>query len=234
MFALVLWSNGWLRNRGFWLFAAALLIVDAFSLTPGLGGIFLATGYFLHERSKAGSNHSVGRLSFLSGLLIAAAFLVVTSISLFTYDPSGNQDTLLDRGIVPSVRVYAWRSALATFLDKPLLGHGVGMPVANAAFTDPSGEGHLLTDAHNTYLSVLGETGLVGFVTFMTIVCFAVVGLIRWKPDSEAMKTIRLCLLLAMLDAFFYQSLTGSYEDTRHLWVLFGMAAVAGQTKLES
>src|SRR5204863_5809010 len=118
--------------------------------------------------------------------------------------------------IVPSVRVYAWRSALETFLHRPLFGRGVGMPVANAVFTDPSGEGHLLTDAHNTYLSVLGETGLLGFVSFLSIVCFAAVNLICWKPDSDAEKIIRLCVLLAMLDAFFYQSLIGSYEDMRH------------------
>jgi putative inorganic carbon (hco3(-)) transporter len=228
MFSLALWSNGWPRTRVFLLFASALLIVDAFTLTPGLGGIFLVSGYFFKEKLKSGSKPIFGHLAFVSGLLVAAAFFFVTSISLFSYDSSGTQDTSADRQIVPSVRVNAWQTSLETFLHDPLLGRGVGMPIANAIFMDPSGNAHLLTDAHNTYISVLGETGLVGFVTFMCIVGFAAVSLIRCRPAGEAFKTIRLCLLLAILDAFFYQSLTGSYEDARHLWVLFGMAAAVG------
>jgi len=224
MLALALGSQGWMRTPGFWLFAAALFIVDAFTLTPGLGGIFLVTGYFLRERSKGGSKQILGRGAFVSGVLIAAAFFIATSVTLFSYDPSG---TRLVQNIEPSVRVQAWRTSLETFLHDPLLGRGVGMPIANAEFTDPSGNTRLLTDAHNTYISVLGETGLVGFVTFMSIVCFAAVSLFRWKPDSQASKTIRLCLLLAMIDAFFYQSLTGSYEDARHLWVLIGLIMAA-------
>jgi O-antigen ligase len=233
MFSLAAWSNGWTRRGLFWLFAAALLIVDAFTLTPGFGGIFLATGIFFHEKFKAGSKYIFGRSALVSGLLIALAFLFVTSLTLFSYDQSGAQAALSNWKIVPSVRVETWRSALDTFLHQPLLGRGVGMPIANAAFTDPSGESHLLTDAHNTYISLLGETGLVGFVTFMCVVFFAAASLTRWKPDSEEHKTIRLCLLLAMLDSFFYQSLTGSYEDTRHLWVLFGMAAAIGSATRE-
>ena len=37
-------------------------------------------------------------------------------------------------------------------------------------------------------------------------------------------KTIKFCLILALIDAFFYQSMTGSYEDMRHLWFLLGLA----------
>lgn len=223
MFVLALWANNCLRKRSFWLIAASLFIVDAFTLTPGLGGIFLVTGYFLWGKLKSG----FGRLAFVSGLLTAAAFLFVTSVTLFSNEPSGTQIT---QQIAPSVRVHAWQTAFETFLQNPLFGRGVGMPIANAEFTDPSGSTHILTDAHNTYLSVLGESGLFGFLTFMAIVCFAAVSLIRWKPESESHKTIRLCLLLAMLDAFFYQSLTGSYEDMRHLWVLFGLAVAVGRS----
>ncbi len=229
MFLLVLWSNGWLRPRGCWLFAAALFIVDALTLTPGLGGIFLVTGYFLHEKLKAESKQIFGRLAFVSGLLITVAFLFVTSVSLFSNDASG---TRITQNIEPSARVHVWQTSLETFLHDPLLGRGPGMPIANVEFTDPSGDLHRLTDAHNTYLSVLAETGLLGFLTFMSIVGVATVALIRWQAETGSYKTIRLCLLLAMLDAFFYQSLTGSYEDTRHLWVLIGVImAVAGFDK---
>ena len=215
MFALASWPNGWLRRALIWPLALSLLIVNAFTLTPGLGGIFLATGLFLREKFKG----ALGRLAFASGLVIAVVVFFVTCVTLFPLENSQ---------MTPSPRVHAWRTSFKTFLENPLLGRGVGMPIANAQFTDPSGGTRILTDAHNTYLSVLGETGLAGFLTFMSIICFVTFSLFRWKPESVFSKTIRLCLLLAMLDAFFYQSLTGSYEDTRHLWVLFGVAATAG------
>ena len=217
MFSLALKSD-WLRTPVFWIFAAALFIVDAFTLTPGLGGIFLVSGIFAKEKLRQGT----GRLVFVSGILIAAAFLVITTVTLF----SGPR---FAQTIEPSARVHAWQTALETFRGNPVLGRGVGMPIANAEFTDPSGSTRLLTDAHNTYLSVLAETGLLGFLTFLGIVCFVTLTLFRWKPESESHKTVRLCLLLAMLDAFFYQSLTGSYEDTRHLWVLFGLLVVVSR-----
>ncbi len=204
-------SAGWIRRPLFWPIAAALFIVDAFTLTPGLGGIFLATGIFLREKLT----RRPGRFAVASGLLIATAFLFVT-----TYIPFTNNHAR-------TARIDAWQTAFATFLHDPFLGRGVGMPVAYAQFTDPSGATRLLTDAHNTYLSLLGETGLVGFATFLSIVFVATWNLLDWKPAKESFKTIRLCLLLAMLDAFLYQSLTGSFEDARHIWVLFGMAAAA-------
>lgn len=209
----------WLRSTRFWLFAAALFIVDAFTLTPGFGGIFFVTGIFLQEKLRAGPKQIYGRLAFASGLLIAAAFLIITSIALFPYKSE----------IAPSARVHAWQTAFETFLDYPMLGRGIGQPVANASFTDPSGTDRLLTDAHNTYISLLAESGIIGFAAFMSIVGFAVLNLIRWNPNGELCKTIRLCLLLAILDAFFYQSLTGSYEDMRHLWVLFGIGVAVGR-----
>lgn len=221
VFALAVWSNGWLRTRWFWLFGITLLIVDAFTLTPGLGGIFLATCIFVGKKLKGG----FGRLALASGLLIATAFLFAASVTLFSYDASGTRVPLIGGEISPSHRARAWQTAFETFLENPILGPGVGMPIANAQYTDPSGNAQLLTDAHNTYISLLGETGFLGFVTFMSIVFFVTFSLLRWKPESESIKTIWLCLVLAMLDAFFYQSLTGSYEDTRHLWVLFGTIA---------
>jgi putative inorganic carbon (hco3(-)) transporter len=215
MFALAFFSNGWLRTPVFWIFTAALFIVDALTLTPGLGGIFLALGIFAKEKLK----HETGRFVFVSGVLIAAAFLVVSSVTLFPYQAGQSFEA--------SPRVHAWQTAFETFTQSPFLGRGIGMPIANAQFTDPAGNVRLLTDAHNTYVSVLGESGLLGFLTFFGIVGFAVFGLLKWKPEDAFSKTIRLCLLLALLDVVLYQSLTGSYEDARHLWVLFGIAASA-------
>ncbi len=229
VFSLLLVSANWIKPRGFRLLSAALLVVNAFTLTPGLGGMFISSAWVLRRKLFAKRHHVLGRLVMLSGIGIGVAFLIAAAVTLFAYDRDGIRIPLLSGGISPSHRALAWQTAAEKFLQNPVLGNGVGTPVAYAIFTDPSGDRHLLADAHNTYISVLGETGLVGFFTFMGIVGFITVGLVRWRPEDELCQTIKFCSLLALGDAFFYQSFTGSYEDARHLWVLFGItAAVTG------
>lgn len=233
MFLILFSSTGWLRTRTYVLLGAAMLIVNAFTLTPGLGGIFLSTGYFLRERLK-NQRPIIAYLILGLTTLAAVAFFFAASFTLFSYDSANSRMPLIDGGMSPSHRALAWKTSLETFTTHPITGRGVGMPVARSEFIDPSGNRQLLTDAHNTYLSVLGETGILGFAAFMSIVLFPTLSLIRWRSTDVVDPTIKLCLLLALVDAFFYQSLTGSYEDTRHLWVLFGIAGVIGAANFKA
>lgn len=234
MFAIALSSVGWLRARLFWIFGAVLLVVNAFTLTPGLGGIFLSTSLFLRERFIKSGSGAASRFVLASGLFAGAVFLFAATFTLFSYDKNGSRVPLASGEISPSHRAAAWSTAFQTFLKHPILGNGIDTPIANSEFIDPSGNRQLLTDAHNTFISVLGETGLVGFLAYLSIIGFVAFSLARWKPAHDLQKMIRLCLLLAMIDAFFYQSLTGSYEDTRHLWAFFGIAVAASNIDLGS
>src|SRR5437764_7147647 len=117
----------------------------------------------------------------------------------------------------PSHRALAWKTAFETFRHHWLFGRGVGMDVASATYVNPSGRKETLTDAHNTYLSVAGESGLVGLLTFGVVIGFFLKRLspLRLKaPPEVLMKTY---LMLAFISAFLYQSFVGSFEDSRHL-----------------
>lgn len=225
VFALLLVSVGWLKTHRFWIFSIALFVIDAFTLTPGLGGIFLVAGYFFGRKLEKAQKPVLGRWVFATGILAASAFLFAAAFTVFTFSKDGIGIPLANGEIIASHRAVAWSGAFETFLQNPVFGYGIDMPVTKSRFTGPFGNRHILTDAHNTYLSVLGETGLAGFLTFMSIVCFLTWSLMRRDTKTEFHNIIRICLLLALLDAFFYQSLTGSYEDARHLWVLFGVIA---------
>ena len=229
MFAVLLVSVGCLKARYFWLFGIALFVVNAFTITPGLGGIFLSTGYFLQKKLKENQKPLLSRLVLAASLFAAAAFLFVASVTFFAYTPDGSRVPIASGEFLPSHRAEAWRTAFETFLEYPFTGRGVDMAIAASEYTDPSGNEQLLTDAHNTYISVLGETGLFGFLTFSGIIIFAVLSLIPRRSDKAVYKTIKFCLLLALIDAFFYQGLTGSFEDARHLWFLFALAAAVGE-----
>lgn len=161
-FALLLASTGWLRKSIFWPIAIGLFIVNAFTLTPGLGGIFLSTSYFLREKYRNRQKLMPSRAVMAAGILIAAGFLFAASVALFSYGADGTQIPLETGKIKASHRAQAWSMAFETFKQHPITGKGVGLPVAGVLFAGPSGN-HLLTDAHNTYLSVLSETGIVGF-----------------------------------------------------------------------
>lgn len=233
MLAILSKSAGWLKSGRFWIFSIALWIVDFFTLTPGLGGIFFGTGYFLRKKFKEDGKPILSRLTFAVSLFIAAGFLFVASVTFFAYTPNGSKVPLMNGEITPSHRARAWRASFETFRQNPVFGRGVGEPVAQTRYKDPSGFNQLLTDAHNTYLSLLGETGLAGFLTFFSIIGFVTFGLLKKHSESDFCKLVKFCLLIALFDSFFYQSLTGSYEDARHLWVLFGLAAAANELNFD-
>jgi O-antigen ligase len=214
-------SMEWLSKRIAIVFGICLLVVDAFTLTPGLGGILLAAGIFVWARSE---RKIVGRLALSGGIAIAAIALFAASVTLFSHTAEGNSVPIATGEISRSHRAEAWRTSFQSFLQNPMLGRGIDVPVADSRFIDPSGNHQLLTDAHNTYLSVLAETGIAGFVAFAAFVVFLIAGLIGFRRSFNEWSGA-LVILIALFDAFFYQSLTGSYEDTRHLWAFFGVAA---------
>ncbi len=229
MLALLSGCVGWLRPARLKILGSSLVPVILFTLTPGLGGIFLATGIFLRQRLRT-IFPGAAKLALSLGLMCATGFIFVSLIAVFSYSPTGTKLPLVDGQILPSHRVIAWKSTFNTFVNNPLLGKGIGMPTAHAEYSDPSGQRQLLADAHNTYLSVLGETGIVGFLAFMAVICTVLASLAGWKVTGEKDKLTKFCLFIALLDAFFYQSLTGSYEDARHMWVLCGLVVGISQS----
>ena len=153
-------------------------------------------------------------------LSITAAFLVLAaSVTLFSYSTEGTRLPIARGEISRSHRAEAWRTAFQSFLKSPILGRGIDVPVADSRFIDPSGNSQLLTDAHNTYLSVLAETGLAGFVTFAALIGFLLIRIWSMMPSA---RPVAIICFISIADVFFYQGLTGSYEDTRHIWLLFG------------
>jgi hypothetical protein len=65
-------------------------------------------------------------------------------------------------------RTYLWKEAIATFMEHPFFGSGAGtLPTVIGAW------------AHQTFLSILAETGLIGFLLFIGILFIVVNQAIR-------------------------------------------------------
>lgn len=80
-------------------------------------------------------------------------------------------------------RFEIWGNAIELFYNKPLLGYGIFTfrDVSGALFGDPR-------HAHNTYLEVLVETGLLGLLIFLTVLCFILLFSYRLAKKSDKCK----------------------------------------------
>jgi hypothetical protein len=201
-------------------FAAALTI------SPGLGAFFLAAGFWLNKIFKEKKQNSMAHLSFAGGIAAAIVFFLA---SVFTPIPTETSPFYLEipfieKRIDPSSRVIAWQTSIETFAVYPIFGKGVGTDVANARFLNPSGSMETLTDAHQMWLNVAGQTGIFGFIA-LCFLCFYFYRRAAFSNLDGEQNTLQTAFGIAFIGAFLYQGLTGSFENARHLWVLMGLLA---------
>jgi O-antigen ligase len=116
-----------------------------------------------------------GRIEALLGILAAAAFAGVLSLS----DLAKERLEMIGPDLVVRQRILS--TALGIVREHPALGVGHGMYriVAQTANAHGDVSREHLIDAHNLFLQVLAETGLVGFIGFMTALACAVANAVR-------------------------------------------------------
>ncbi|MEO8573628.1 MAG: O-antigen ligase family protein [Pyrinomonadaceae bacterium] len=213
-FALLSARMRWVSNG----VAAALIftigVCALFTVSIALGGFALAAGLWIWITSPS---RTIARASLIFGSVVAIAFLAVAPFALIN---QGGSSFFL--GLEPSSRFQVWGEAVHTFLSAPLTGNGLGTAVANVAFHNYDGTWSLLTDAHNTFLSVAAQAGFFGLAAIAAIVVVTMNLALARSTDDENGRYILRCFGIAFFTAFFYDGLTGSFEDTRHLWVLIG------------
>ncbi len=190
----------------------AIGVAAIFTVSIALGGMALAIGLWLWTTS---SNKTVGSTSLIFAAAVAIAFLMIAPVSLS-----------LQPGVIPSSRFLVWSDALKTFIDAPLTGKGLGTGIANVTFQNSDGTWSLLTDAHNTFLSVAAQSGIIGLVGILGIVIVTIRAGFSKRAASDAEYVPR-AFAIAFLAAFVYDGLTGSFEEARHLWILIGLILAA-------
>ena len=219
-------------ERGPWrLLLAGILVAAISTISPGLGGIALLAGLWLFVRHR-NDRPIVGRSAIVLGGVAAALFLVALTVTPVGY-PTAPFRMALPGGIVlyPAVRFEVWSAAFEQFVRHPLIGIGIGMDAVDVRYLTPSGSLEQLTDAHNIFLSIAAQCGVVGLIGLGVVVWLAA-KLTPW-PRGFDREQLRLFLLGAtFLDVFVYQGLGGSFEDTRHVWVLLGLLIAASRPAL--
>jgi len=137
-----------------------------------------------------------------------------------------------ERGETFGQRVDLWSLGLKMVQDHPVLGVGIGN---FRSVTSRYAEGEMLAEgltAHNAYISVAAETGLVGLALFLLLHALALRSArsaIR-LGSSLGLPELRVCGVIVEVNILvvMVMALSGSGEGNKVLWVLFGMAMSLG------
>ncbi len=230
LFLLASYKLGWLKSFVFFSVLILISIACLLTLSPGLGGIFLTIGLWWWLIFKQDGSRKLARTSLINGIALAIFFFFAILVSPVPSEtsPFYFKTTFSEKRLDPSSRVLAWQTAFQTFLENPFFGKGVGTDVADAKYLNPSGTLETLTDAHQMWLNVAGQTGLLGLFAL----CFLCVFFLRRMTFNFANQKmiLRTALSFAFSSAFLYQGLAGSFEEARHVWVLLGLLASVGES----
>ncbi|MGH9878740.1 MAG: O-antigen ligase family protein, partial [Nitrososphaerales archaeon] len=146
-------------------------------------------------------------------LLTSAAFILLPYVQeLRSFQRLGTTYAELTEGTLNN-RINNWREGLVTFTQHPLLGIGGNQYLSQNSL------GKL---AHNSFLSVLVELGLIGFALFGSILTYAVIS--AWgQPKWDA----RFWLTTLLVWAIGASALTYEYRKATWLFLSFVIASAA-------
>jgi putative inorganic carbon (hco3(-)) transporter len=145
-------------------------------------------------------------------------------------------DKIIDiiRSILPSIqygtdtagiRYKLWQAGWAMWLAHPIQGVGIGMFSQQLRFYASNLPPHYWSlGPHNTYVSVLSETGIVGFGIFLTILAVSIKNyLLPDKNNDNKTASLRFAWLTAFLIVLF-GGITMHGNTDKLLWFLIGMS----------
>lgn len=224
LLALLAAKTGWLRKIWSRILLSGMFFAAVYTFSAGLGGIILSAGIWFWAQLKTGKNSLFAKIVLASAIGFAALVFGSTLISPDTNNTNSEFSVpLTEKKFEPSVRVLVWENALENFKEFPFTGRGTGANTAALQYQTLSGSNQILLDAHNVWLNVLGQTGLFGIIAFISLVVYLTTRCRFYFNDFNERQLIHLGLSSAFAGAFLYQGLSGSFEDARHLWILFGM-----------
>ena len=162
--------------------------------------------------------------------------IVVLSLTQFLPGPARMQisNFLNLQGWKSAQRQIVWKMSFNMFLEKPILGQGLGTFMHNFSRFVPKDypEGWGASYAHNCFLQIAAETGVLGLLAFISII---VVLFVSGFKALKKIKDQRHFYFLSGLLVSIFVYLVGSFFDT-HLyslafsfifWLMVGMTVKA-------
>jgi O-antigen ligase len=165
-----------------------------------------------------------GQILFIFGASFLALWFLSDSILdiLYSIFPSIAQGT-----DTVGVRYGFWQAGIRMFLDNSLFGVGIGRypEVLPYYGWDLVPLRFLSSTAHNLYIALLSETGIVGFGLFMSMIAFAFHGYISakkhlWKTDSILINFWIIVFIVMLIGG-----ITKTDQADKLLWLVIGLSS---------
>ena len=144
----------------------------------------------------------IAGLALIIGVLIAAEFLLETNVFRHATERAGNTQSL-------EIREQVWKFTWEHIQEKPIIGYGLGVGSALIATDLPSWN---RLNAHNAYLGIWLQLGVVGVVSVVVLYLGTMVigGLIVFSSGIPRDITAAVALPLATLTGLF---IGGMFEE---------------------
>jgi len=216
------------RKKIFWIF---LLLLNLFGIFYGGGRgpmvslaitllfsvIFILLS--LSIKNSKYNNKTIKKTLFmiLTSIIVLFSFAPIfyTSITrtkiLFTQEQGGKS---------ASRRLHAYNTALNDFIKKPILGSGVG------GFSDRHAGIDQRIYPHNIFLEIGSELGILGLISFLALVAFCFVHLLRTQinPKNEKEYLLATTILFLLIFMLLNSCVSGDINDNRTFFVWIGVA----------
>ncbi|EKE11566.1 MAG: O-antigen polymerase [uncultured bacterium] len=209
------------KRKAFFLAAAIIIfLADIFTFSRGgylglFGGFIFISIFFWNKIQK--------KYKITTGLFLIAAFLVMLVPSPISqrFLSSFNTKEGSNMG-----RILMWEKAIEVIADNPVLGVGIGnYPLevsAVSTYRDP-------IYAHNTYLDIAAETGLLNAIIWISLLAMTMVSF--WKKFKQ--EPIFFFALLSMI-VFSIHSLVETAVYSPAVLTLFLLIISFSQTKISN
>jgi hypothetical protein len=132
-------------------------------------------------------------------------------------------------------RKYEYLYAFETFLQKPLLGHGL----KNYAYIDLSlikyTDQNIDFGAHNSYLSLIVQYGFFFFTAFIYLLTISIIDAIKYlqnQIENNNSKYLLFIIIYTLVNGFFENSFSGiNYFQSSMFWFVLGMVLYNNHVK---
>ena len=202
------------RNKLFWAIVLGLIsvcILGSFSRSTFISLVIILTLFAIVTNVRA---------------IIPLAFVYLTGIMSILFIPAirdriySIRENIIATG--GSGRLYFWREAISDWMDSVIIGKGLRAFVALTEY-----------EVHNTYLELLVDTGLVGFVIFCFLMGLACLWAFKSTKDREDIKPVFGKTIGCGMVGFCAMIGTVTYLSEMELWLAFAACFMLYRLKPE-
>jgi O-antigen ligase len=196
-----------------WLYRVQLMLAaTAVFLTASRGPVLAASGLLLFLPAVFFRSSEKQKAALVAVAVIAAA-VVLSLVPAASWKRLGTIGAQVETGTFND-RTIIWEAGLGVFRQNPIIGIGAG--AFSTVVHNSTGVSYV---AHNTFLSILVEQGLIGFGLFLALLIYSIRSCLH-MPRFE--RALWLTMLMTMSIGIF--SLTWEYR--KPIWLIFGLISL--------